>query len=240
MEPLRPPAAPQPPTHHGHLVQPLEVGLPAAAQPHQQHGHGPDQHSHKEADDHHHSGVGFGGGLCCGVRWAPRHTAVPTWVPVSHPTYRQPTAPWNKGGAQNTSPKWMGRDFGWSKGTEASSLWDLHPLQAQPPNQENSGTPMGTGIHGSTQRHLSTSSPCAQHGKGQQPCAAPPPPHPKSHPMELTWAASPKQLRSAGAESRGSARSGAGGGHSRAGRGGGLPRRGRGQRCAWGPRVVGH
>lgn len=61
-----PPMAPWPPTHHGHIVQVMEVGGLALAQPHQQHRCSPHQHADKEADDDDQAGVGFGRGLLCG------------------------------------------------------------------------------------------------------------------------------------------------------------------------------
>lgn len=134
------PTAPRPPTHHGHLIQPLEAGLPAAAQPHQQHGHGPHQHRHEEADDHHHSGVGFGGGLCCGERWVPRYPAAPTWVPVSPPHLLPARSTRQERGSTKYPTEVDGERFGAVQGDRS-----LPPLGHTAPQPRERGGSRGDG-----------------------------------------------------------------------------------------------
>lgn len=177
--PRRPPPPPAPPRTMGTSSSRWKRGFPQQRSRTSSMATAPTSTATKRQTTTTTPGLGLEEGCAAGRDGYPVTQQRPPGCLCHPPTYCQPAAPGRKGGARNTPPKWMGRDLGLSKGTEASPLWDT-----QPPNRGNVGAPVGTGIHGSTQRHPSTSSPHTQHGKGQRAehCAAPQIPPRGAHP----------------------------------------------------------
>lgn len=143
---------------------------------------------------------------------------------VTPPPTASPQHPAGKGEHEIPHRSGWGEIWGCPRGQKPPPSGTHSPPTAGtwglPWGQESTAAPNGTRAH-----------PVPIHSTGRdsgQSTAQPP----KSHPVGLTQAAGPEQPCSAGAEGRGSARSGAGGGHGRAGGGSGAPRGGRGGRRA--------